>query len=103
MFNVSNYYEQSQGLPAQNSLQIAILKWADTSTILRETTKLGTVVGLVSSASSVVFNLDPTLSLTFTAVCGMSWLLTRTCAQKLEPKAQDMIQHFKDLRDRETL
>jgi hypothetical protein len=99
MFNISNYYEQSRGLPAQNGFQIAILKWADASTLLRETTKLGTVVGLVSSASSVVFNFDPTIALTCTAVCGISWLLTRTCAQKLEPEAQSMIQHFKDLRD----
>lgn len=99
MFNVSNYYEQSRGLPAQNGLQIAILQLADTFTLLRETTKLGTVVGLVSSASSVVFNFDPTIALTCTAACGISWLLTRTCAQKLEPKAQSMIQHFKELRD----
>lgn len=102
MLHISNYYEQSRGLPAQNGFQIALLQWADTSTLLRETTKLGTVVGLATSASSVVFNFDPTVALTCTAVCGISWLLTRTCAQKLEPQAQIMIQHFKDLRDGKT-
>lgn len=99
MFNMTNYYQQSLVIPAQNSLQITILELADLSTALREITKLGTVVGLVSSASSVVFNFDPTLALACTAVCGTSWLLTRKCAQYLEPEAQEIIQHFKDLKD----
>lgn len=99
MFNTSNYYQQSIGLPVQNGFQIAILQWADAAAFLREIAKVGTVVGLVSSASSVVFNFDPTIALTCTAVCGISWFLTKTCAQKLEPKAQEMIKYLERLRD----
>ena len=32
MFNTSNYYQQSQDLPAQNGYQLMLLKLADTST-----------------------------------------------------------------------
>ena len=42
-FNTSNYYEQSLKLPRENSYQIMILKWADSATFVRETTKIGTL------------------------------------------------------------
>ena len=99
MFQVSNYYEQSRTLPAQNSFQIMTLKCADTATVLREGSKIGIAIGLVSSAASVVFNFNPTAALTCTAVCALTWFLSRTCAQKLEPQAQGMIQHFKNVKD----
>jgi hypothetical protein len=99
MFNTSNYYDQSRGLPAKNDHQLMLLKWADTSTLSREISKVGTIVGLVSSVSSLVFNYDPTIPLICTAVSGCSWLLFSTCAKKLEPQAQHMLQYFKDLRD----
>lgn len=98
MFNVSNFYEQSKTLHAQNSFQIALLKLTDATTLLRETSKVGIVVGLVSSASSVVFNFDPTIALTCSLVCVLSYMVTRTCAKCLEPQAEEMIQHFKDWR-----
>lgn len=99
MFRVSNYYEQSRTLPVQNSFQLMILQWADAATLLREGSKMGTAIGLVSSAASVVFNFNPTTALTCTAVCGLTWVLSRTCAQKLEPRAQNRIQYFKNVRD----
>jgi hypothetical protein len=68
MFNVSNYYQQSQSLPAQNNLQLILLKCTDTCTFLRETSKCGTVVGLVISVSSMVFNFNPNIALTCTAI-----------------------------------
>ncbi len=99
MFNTSNYYDQSIGLPAKNDYQLILLRLADTSTFLRETSKVGTVVGLVSLASCVIFNFDPTIALTCTAISGCSWLLSNTCAKKLEPQAQDRLQYFKNVRD----
>jgi hypothetical protein len=99
MFNISNYYQQSHGLPAEDELQLMLLKWADASTLVRESSKYGTAIGLVVSATSLVFNFNPTIALTFTAISGVSWLLSRTCAQKLEPEAEEMIKHFKELKE----
>ena len=103
MLTVSNYYQQSHDLPAENGYQIMLLKWTDASTYLREASKCGTVVGLVASASSLVFKFDPTVALVCTAVSGVNWLLSRSCAKKLEPQAEEMIEHFKDLRARRNL
>lgn len=75
------------------------LQCADASTLLRETTKVGAVIGLVTSASSTFFNFNPKIALVCTAVCGVSWILSRACAQRLELIAQDVIKHLKDLRD----
>jgi len=100
MFNVSNYYEQSRELPAENSYQIGLLRLADASTLLRETTKWIMVAGLVSLALSAVFNFDPPIAFTYTAAVGIFWLFTRTCAKDLELEAQDMIKHFIELRNR---
>lgn len=99
MFNTSNYSQQSVGLPVQNPFQLEVLQWADRATFLRETTKIGTVVGLVTSAASIIFSSDPIYPLAFTTACGISWLLTKTCAAKLEPEAQDTLLFFKDLKD----
>lgn len=96
MFNVSNYYQQSEGLPIKNSFQLTLLQWTDASTVLRETSKCGAVTSLVVSASSLIFNFDPTIALTCTAISGVSWLLTRTCAQKLEPEAKKLIEDLKN-------
>jgi len=98
-FNTSNYYEQSLKLPCENSYQIMILKWADNATFVRETTKIGTLVGLVSSAASVFFAFDTTY-LCVAAGCGIIWFAAGKCAQWLEPQAQAMIQHFKNIRDK---
>lgn len=98
MGKISNYCEQSKGLPAENEFQLTVLKWADAATFLREGGKFGTAIGLASSAASVVFNFNPTVSLTCTAVCGLTWLLGGACAQRLEPQAQAMLDHFKELK-----
>jgi len=99
MIKLSNYCKQAEELPAQNEYQIAILKIADSSTFLREATKIGTVIGIVGLSASKVFNFNPAVAVSFTIVCGVSWLLFRTCAQRIEPKAQNMIQHFQELKD----
>jgi hypothetical protein len=99
MIKTSNYYEQSMELPAQNSFQLMLLQLTDATTLLREGSKMGTVIGLVSLAASAVFNFNPSPALTCTVVSGLAWVLSRTCAQKLEPQAQDMIQHFVNIRD----
>lgn len=97
MFNPSDYYQQSIQLQAQNSFQVILLKWTDAVTLVRETTKVAVVVGLVSSASSPFFDFNPAIPLTCTAVCGICWLISRSCAQNYEPQAQQMIQLFKRL------
>jgi hypothetical protein len=99
LFNTSDYYVQSFGLPVKNGYQLTLLKWADTSTLFREAGKAGTIMGRVSSVSSFVFNFNPTISLLCTAISCCLWLLFSTCAKKLEPQAQDMIQYFKNVRD----
>ncbi len=97
IFNVSNYYEQSRGLPKENDFQIMTVKLADYSTYARELTKVVAVAGLVTTAVCFLFNSDPTIPLICTTISGIGWLLTRTCAQRLEPQAQDMIKHFRAL------
>lgn len=97
MFNTTSYYQQSRGLPAENGFQHAILKWADTSTTLREVGKVGTVIGSVSTVASTFFGYDPTLSLSATAVSALTWLCCHELAQNLEPQAQSMLEHFRDL------
>lgn len=99
MFNVTNYCEQVRGLPAENDFQLVLLNCTDISTYVRETCKCGAVVSLVISASSAVFNFDPTIAFTSTPIFGVSWLIGRTCAQKLEPQAQDMIKYFKEMKE----
>ena len=99
MFKISNYYDQSKGLPVKNSYQHMLLRWSDASTLLREVSKIGTLVGLVCFVASAVFNFDHKVAVTFTAFSTCSWFLFRTCSRKLEPQARDMLQYFKDLRD----
>jgi hypothetical protein len=99
MIKVSNYYVQSIGLPMHNSYQLRLLQWADASTLLRETSKIGTVVGLVSSAAGVIFNFDPTVAIACTAVSGTAWVLFSTCARQLEPEACKTIKYLKDVKD----
>ena len=98
MFNFPNYYAQSGGL-IKSSYQLMLFEWTDISILLREISKVGIVVGLVSSASSVVFNFDPTHAINWTAISGCSWLLFRTCAKKLEPQAQHMLQSLREGND----
>lgn len=97
MINTTNYYGQAEGLPVENGFQRKVLRFADSATLLREVGKLGSVVGLVSSAASMVFTYDPTLSLTVTAVGGVMWLCFSKLAQKLEPEARVMIEYFREL------
>lgn len=97
MFQTSDYYRQSMSLPAENSFQIALLQWTDTAIFLREASKMGTLIGTVVSASSLVFNFDPTIALSCTAVFIVTFAVTRECAKSWEPQAKDMIQHFKQL------
>ena len=103
MFKVSNYCEQSKNLPVQDGFQLICLQWADASTILREGSKIGFLVGLTVSISSNFFNFKATPALVFTAVCAVSWLLFRTCAQKLEPQARNMIKSFQESKTRQHL
>ncbi len=93
-FSVSNYYGRSKELPVKNSFQLLTLQWADLSTLLREGSKLGVVVGLVVAASSQVFSFNPTLVLSGTAVSGVCWLVTGMAARRLEPQAERMIQEW---------
>ena len=102
MIAISNYYEQSQGLPRKNSYQTIPLRLADASTILREASKLGTMIGLVGCASCAFFDFNLKFSLNFTIASGVSWALYSFCAKKMEPEAQEMIQYFKDLKDGKT-
>lgn len=97
MLNITNYYNQSIGLPADNSYELALLKWTDISTFLRETSKVGILIGIVSSASSLIFNFDPAIPVTCTIISGCTCILLTACARKLEPQAQQMLQHFKEL------
>lgn len=101
MFNLSNYYEQSRGLPAENDYQLILLKMTDASTLGRETAKIAALIGFVGSVSGVIFNFDPMKPLYWTMAFGASWLIARACAHKLEPQAEDMIRHFKELRNEE--
>lgn len=96
MFNFTNYDEQSRGLPFENGFQILLLQWTDRAVLLREAGKMGAVIGLVTSASSFIFNFNPTTALTCTAVCSAAWLLARTCTNKFEPQAQAMIKSLKE-------
>ena len=82
-----------------NTYQLRLLQWADASTLLRETSKIGTVVGLASAVAGVVFNFDPTVALTCAAVSGTAWVLFSTCARKLEPQACNLIKYLKDVKD----
>ncbi len=99
MWKVSNYYQQSKELPAQNDFQLMTLWWTDVSTHLREATKCATVIGLVVSASSLVFNFDPTAPLTLTAICGTSWLFSSVCVNQLEPNAKELIGIFQRMKE----
>ena len=99
MFRVSDYRQQAEGLPRKNSYQLKTLEWADAATFFRETSKWGTIAGVTTSIAVVAFNRDPTFSLIYTAINGTAWLVFKTCANHLEPQAQEMIQYFKDLRD----
>ena len=99
MIKLSNYYEQSVGLPMHNSYQIRLLQWTDASILLRETSKIGTAAGLASSAAALVFNFDPTIAVTCTVVSGVTWALFSTCAKQLEPQACGLIRYLKDVRD----
>lgn len=97
MFNNTSYYQQSIGLPVENSFQQAILKWADTSTTLREAGKIGTLLGSVSTVASAFFGYDPTLSLYATTVSALTWICCHKLAQNLELQAQSMLEHFRNL------
>lgn len=99
MFTFPNYYQQSRNLPVEDDFQLFLLSCTDTSILFRETSKCGAVASLAVSAASTVFNINPTIPLTCTAIFGAFWLLGRTCAQKLEPQAKDMIQYFQDMKD----
>lgn len=99
MLNISNYEKQSQNLPVQDGLQLTIFKLADDFTRIREISKCGAVIGLVVSASSYVFNFDSTTAVTWTAITGVIWGLSRTCAKKYEPEAKEIIKHLKEIKD----
>lgn len=99
MFNSTNYYEQSKSLPVQNSFQITLLKFADASTFIRETSKMATLVGLISTAASLVFDFNSTLPITTAVVSAVCWGLSSACANGLESQAQSMIKDFKELKN----
>lgn len=83
-------------LPLQDDSQLRVLSSADTAVTLREGSKIGVAIRLVSSAASLVFNFNPTIPAGFTAIWGLAWILSRTCAQHFESKAQEMIKSFTD-------
>ncbi len=97
MFTSTSYYQQSIGLPVENDTQLTILKLADNSTTLREIGKIGSIIGTVSIAASTVFGYSPTLSISATAVSALAWFFCHKIAQSVEPQAQSMLKHFKDL------
>lgn len=100
MFNISNYYGESRGLPVQDSIQLSLLKLTDATTIVRELSKMGTGICLVSTATCLFFNYNPVVAISWTVVFGVSWTVTSACARKLEPFAADtikLLQKEKDL------
>lgn len=97
MFNTTSYYQQSRELPAENSFQYSLLKWADTSTALRELGKVGTIIGSVNAAASTVFGYDPALSISVAATSALTWLCCHKITANLEPQAQSMLEHFRSI------
>ncbi len=104
MVSFTNYSLQPLTIQAESPYQLMLLKLTDASTLVRELSKVGTVAGLVVSASSVFINVSLTTTLSWTAAFGVSWLISRNIAQRLEPHAKDMLAHFKNLQEgRDTL
>ena len=102
MLSFTNYYQQTVNLPAKNCSQQILLHLTDVSTFAREISKALTVVGLGASALRVLFNVNETTDLAWTAAFGVSWLLSKNIAQRLEPQAKNMIAHFKKLQEERT-
>ncbi len=100
-FNSSNYYEQSkrrddiQRLHGEHleygSVNPKTLQFIDTITHNRELCKMGTLVGVVSSAVSIIFHFNPNVPLICTATSGVLWLSFAGWAKLLEYEAQDII------------
>jgi hypothetical protein len=97
MCNYSNYYEQARILGGLSVQDAIVVKEADAYTFYREVSKVAMVIGLVSSATSVIFQRDPAAFLTFTAFSGFFWCYFQTCAQYLEAQAKHAIKQVKTI------
>ncbi|MBA2367483.1 MAG: hypothetical protein H0V82_00480 [Candidatus Protochlamydia sp.] len=84
----SNFDEQAQVLPTYNGGLGEQFKQADCATRIRQISKLAMAGHLMISAAKWYDGVDPTLSLTFTAICGGVWLVSNMWAKKIEPIAQ---------------
>lgn len=103
MFGASSYYAQSKGLSAENEYQIFILKFADTFIALRDAGKYASVIGIVGTVASTILGYYPSYPLSMTAIGGCIWFGSSKIAQRLEPEAKKMLDHFKDLQKRKKL